>query len=496
MAKLSLKPWQIVLMPIALFIIFLIVINICYGIQEMTKLPTSPSGVPAQTDPYEYDWQLRTRQTTLTNHRGIGKETVDIGQFDIYSNNPYNHYGVDSSTMYSELYDIDDNLVGKLITNFGGVLSVDPDRVQLPASMHITFYTFFENQFYQLEAKLPREALKKAFDEITLDYAPPNLRIDPAYHNDIFFKFGLEGRVTVFVTNASRTSTRIVARYQAKKIKGSYVMDFVYDPNVIPINQDANGNFFYPLDDNPYHKLVTRETDIFTVGYLEDIKKNAPPYYEIVKAGKGVPAGFGKWEDDIQIKYPWKLEVIDPTGEWLGEYAVNYISEEQDTVLRDRIPEQTYALKPVPASFRTWVYDKPTGQRYFLEIDTYARIKHHWTRGGHITFFQDPNVDYLRKRFEYFFPNRTIADNDKPVKPEDFATLKIILDDTGKMSEIYLEKNGTKLPLDGAYHYYLAPVQEDGYWPQEGFDEYITEPKVDLTNPELSSLGDLQEDTQ
>lgn len=485
MAKQSPNPWLIIfilLLPVLVpllwvsgsLIVLTIKFMISYGDFTMSKavktnLPTSPTGVPAQTDPYEYNWQLDVDDTLLAYHRGGEKKSVGLGILYVESRN--------SSHLYSDFYDSKGNLARKLM-GAGGTHFTSPERWQLPAEMYITYYSELENQFYQLETDLPREAFKKAFDETFLDYLPVGWRKeDPTFSNAIELYVGPEGRVLVFVKNANNTSKRIVGRYQAKKIEGDYVLDVMDD-----------GNRRYALDENGnYNKEFTRE--YFFNTDFERVKKDAPPYYEMFKVGKGMPIGSGKWIDDIQIKYPWRLEVIDPTGDWLGEHAVNYISREWDTVLRDRLPEQMHALKPVPSNIKTWVYDKPTGQRYFLEIDTYARIKDNGTRNGLYTIYKDPNVDYLRKRFEYFFPNRTLADNDKPVKPEDFAVLKIILDNSGKMSEIYLEKNGVKLPLDGAYHYYLAPVQEDGYLPQEGFDEYITEPKVDLIDPELSSIN-------
>lgn len=465
MAKPPIKLWLI-----ALIIILTVIISLHHGFRTMnqTKLPTSPSHIPAQTDPYEYNWSLRADSTILARHAGRKKD----GEIYLRVEYVQSRHNED---MYTEFYDSDGKVVRKLISHSMGGDRSDFDRWQLPASMYITYYSWAENQFYQLEADLPRDKIKKAFDEITLDY--DTYRIDPTYGNEIYLSVGPEGRVAVFVTNASRTSKRLIARYQAKKISGDLVLDV----------QDDNGDSIFALDENGnYNPKFTRE--YFSDGYWEEVRQLAPPYYEMIKAGKGMPKGAGQWIDDIQIKYPWKLELVDPTGDWLGEYAVNYIDGEYDVVLRDRLPEQIHALKPVPSNIRTWVYDKPTGQRYYIEIDTYARIPDSWTRNGLNTLYKDPNVEYLRKRFKYFYPKNSLATNDTPVKPEEFATLKIILDGNGKMSEIYLEKNGIKLPLDGAYHYYLAPVKEDGYMPQEGFDKYITKPKIDLSNPELTSM--------
>lgn len=58
----------------------------------------------------------------------------------------------------------------------------------------------------------------------------------------------------------------------------------------------------------------------------------------------------------------------------------------------------------------------------------------------------------------------------------------------GKLAEAYLEKDGKRISIDGACHYYLAVVDPDkggGYYPYDyGFPYYLTEPKAkDLSNP-------------
>lgn len=58
----------------------------------------------------------------------------------------------------------------------------------------------------------------------------------------------------------------------------------------------------------------------------------------------------------------------------------------------------------------------------------------------------------------------------------------------GKLAEAYLEKDGKRISIDVAYHYYLAVVDPDkggGYYPYDyGFPYYLTEPNAkDLSNP-------------
>lgn len=95
MAKQSPNPWLIIfilLLPVLVpllwvsgsLIVLTIKFMISYGDFTMSKavktnLPTSPTGVPAQTDPYEYNWQLDVDDTRLANHRGGEKKKCGTG---------------------------------------------------------------------------------------------------------------------------------------------------------------------------------------------------------------------------------------------------------------------------------------------------------------------------------------------------------------------------------------------------------------------------------
>lgn len=113
MAKQSPNPWLIIfilLLPVLVpllwvsgsLIVLTIKFMISYGDFTMSKatksdLPTSPTGVPAQTDPYEYNWQLDVDSATLAYHRGGKKKGVGLGILYVESRN--------SPHLYSDFYD-------------------------------------------------------------------------------------------------------------------------------------------------------------------------------------------------------------------------------------------------------------------------------------------------------------------------------------------------------------------------------------------------------
>jgi hypothetical protein len=104
----------------------------------------------------------------------------------------------------------------------------------------------------------------------------------------------------------------------------------------------------------------------------------------------------------------------------------------------------------------------------------------------YIPYYQDPNLNAYFKNFQLLYPQRSLATNDQPAYPYDFANLKVELDADFKIKEIYLQKGKEKRALDGAYEYYLAPTDDrrGKYYPEPGHDYFLTQPKLkDLTDP-------------
>lgn len=341
----------------------------------------------------------------------------------------------------------------------------------VPDRMHLVYLNERDMGIYKLDVELPKEKIMEIRNNKGRGIT--DLHPDPDYRRDDWGKLVIafvgDDYITLYL-GSTRQNLKEVASWQATKVADRLTHEEVVE--------------LYQLDDP-----VRIEESVNREGHVEPkIKKFFPKLWKQYQAGE--------WRMDaehfkmMQTRFPWNLEVVDPTGDWLGEYEITYMNLEHYATLSDRLEQHKKELKPIPLKIRTWVFDKPLQKKYYVEIYTIPTPKWAAFRHSFPTYVGDPNATYLYKRFEYFYPNRSLKTNDIPAKPEEFATLKIILDNNGKMSEIYLEKNGIKLPLEGAYHYYLAEVDPDhgGYYPyDEDFEYFLTEPKMkDLSDPERS----------
>lgn len=341
----------------------------------------------------------------------------------------------------------------------------------VPDRMHLVYLNERDRGIYKLDVALPKE---KIMDMRTnKGRGITDLHPDPDYRKDdwgeLVIAFIGDDYITLYL-GSTRQNLKEVASWQATKVADRLTREEIME--------------LYDVDaPEVVDRAMNRE------GYVEpNIKQFYPKLWKQYQAGQ--------WRMDaeefkkMQTRFPWNLEVVDPTGDWLGEYEITYMNLEHYATLGDRLEQHKKELKPIPLRIRTWVFDKPLQKKYYLEIYTIPTPRWAATRHSFPTYVGDPNATYLYKRFEYLYPNRSLATNNTPAAPEDFATLKIVLDDNGRLSDIYLQKNDIKLPIDGAYHYYLAEVDPEhgGYYPyDDGFEYFITQPKMkDLSDPERS----------
>lgn len=341
----------------------------------------------------------------------------------------------------------------------------------VPDRMHLVYLNERDRGIYKLDVALPKE---KIMDMRTnKGRGITDLHPDPDYRKDdwgeLVIAFIGDDYITLYL-GSTRQNLKEVASWQATKVANRLTREEVME--------------LYDVDaPEVVDRAMNRES------YVElQIKQFYPKLWKQYQAGQ--------WHMDaeefkkMQTRFPWNLEVVDPTGDWLGEYEITYMNLEHYATLGDRLEQHKKELKPIPLRIRTWVFDKPLQKKYYLEIYTIPTPRWAATRHSFPTYVGDPNATYLYKRFEYLYPNRSLATNNTPAAPEDFATLKIVLDDNGRLSDMYLQKNDIKLPIDGAYHYYLAEVDPEhgGYYPyDDGFEYFITQPKMkDLSDPERS----------
>lgn len=341
----------------------------------------------------------------------------------------------------------------------------------VPDRMHLVYENYRNKGIYELDVALPKEEIMQM--RTNKGRGITDLHPDADYRVDDWSKLviGFVGDdYIILYLGSTRHNLKEVGYWQATKVADRLTREEMAEladtraPEVIDELMNA---------ESPVEKNMRTFFPNLWKRYQSGEWRMSPDWYKM-----------------MQTRFPWNLEVVDPTGDWLGEYEITYMNLEHYATLGDQLEQHKKEVKPIPLKIRTWVFDKPLQKKYFLEIHTIPSPRWAVLRTTFPTYGDDPNAIYLYKRFEYFFPNRSLATNNTPAKPEEFATLKIILDDNGKMGEIYLEKNGIKLPIEGAYHYYLAEVDPDqgGYYPyDEGFEHFLTEPKIkDLSDPERS----------
>lgn len=99
----------------------------------------------------------------------------------------------------------------------------------------------------------------------------------------------------------------------------------------------------------------------------------------------------------MQTRFPWNLEVVYPTGDWLGEYEITYMNLEHYATLGDKLEQHKKEPKPIPLKIRTWVFDRPLQKKCYVEIYTIPSPKWSAFRHSFPTYVGDPNATYLYK---------------------------------------------------------------------------------------------------
>lgn len=343
----------------------------------------------------------------------------------------------------------------------GNPLGGNPFEQPLPEVMHITYFDSYDNQFYQLIQSLPKEKLTTLFSKVYKGMA--DTENTPRIYNEIEIGFAPKG--WVIVTAVGPGIRQEIGSWQAKKIEADYTQ-------TVGLTQTGNLEWLKTHD--------VRKQDVASA--LKVFQTNYPEIYK--RWIKGEWTISPEWYKRMQTRYPWNLQVTAENGEWSGEYYAEYANTERYEILEDQIEQDKTRLKAVPIKLVTWITYKPTGVRYWVEVHLFPIPK--WSADQYIPYYNDPNLDYFFKRFEYLYPKRSLATNEQTVQPDDFSTIKMDFDDDFKLKDIYLQKGNEKLPIEGAYEYYLAPVDDDRgkYLPEMGHQYFLTEPKMkDLTDP-------------
>lgn len=336
----------------------------------------------------------------------------------------------------------------------------------LPDRLKLTYFSYLEDQFYQLDTPLPKQKIEQLFRKIYqgMPDSPEGSTIPTQYY---VFDIAIAPQGWIILFAVGPGIRKEIASWQAHKIEADYDVDIV--------QRESGG------DINFLRKQNMRKRNVDST--FKDLEKYAPTLYKNYKEGKGLPTS--EWYKQMQTKFPWNLEVTAPDGEWNGEYYAEYANTERYEVLSDQLQEDRTRQKAVPTKIWTWITYKPTGVKYYIEIHMFPIPK--WAAFRYIPYYQDPNLTLFYKNFQELFPLSTLARNEIPAHEAEFGKLHIDLDEDFKIKEIYLKRGKTIRPLDGAYEYYLAPIDlnRGGYYPEQGHPHYLTKPKL----PDLTDQG-------
>ncbi|HZF71547.1 DUF2931 family protein [Sulfuricurvum sp.] len=206
---------------------------------------------------------------------------------------------------------------------------------KFPHHVHLRWLSVAENQFYELNADLPVEKIRKLYEQGYRAHANNtafNVKTGEYKPLDgICFLMAPGGGVQV---NMIGGEGREIAFYKAKKID-------------MPWHEYHNV---------PKGKEGSREEDI---KYLTSEKFiDNPMAYDQIKNHK-IP--YGLWDEVYRLRYPWHVEILNPIA--YKQYYVEYVNAESFLVWEDQI-EQDKAKpdRPVPSHFGIY-FTNSAGER-------------------------------------------------------------------------------------------------------------------------------------
>ena len=322
----------------------------------------------------DIEWGVRSSEADLTRRKknNVGIDTVYV----------LSHVNHDLTTAFfaadgTWLRSIDGGggLWGRGDTPIGG----GDFKQALPDRFKLTYFSYLENHFYQLDALLPKQKIEALFRIVHLGMGDHDERgEDQNIYNSFDIAIAPQGWVILFATGPY-SNRKELAYYQAKKIDADYDVDI--------IQRQGGGELDWLRKQNFRKQNVDMTYD--------DLKKYAPSLYKNYKEGKGLPTS--EWYKQMQTKFPWNLEVTAPDGEWNGEYYAEYANTERYEVLSDQLQEDRTRQKAVPTKIWTWITYKPTGVKYYIEIHMFPIPK--WAAFRYIPYYQDPNLTLFYKNF-------------------------------------------------------------------------------------------------
>jgi hypothetical protein len=366
-------------------------------------------------------------------------DTGEVLKFDLNTSN---------DIITNKMFDAQGNEVERWLSNgqwgrgshgMGG----DITEKRIPKYFQIAYYDYVEDTFYQLRGELPQQRLYELFKQKTVDVRSSGIsrgRVIQRF-NQIQIGVAPKGYVIVWVGSDGHSDQVEIGQYQAQ-----------INSNLTPSEYNkkyGQGVSFELVDRWPLLKEWNMgkwdQKGEALVAKLKTGWLPTPEYYQMAR-----------------VKYPYRIEMTGNAQ--LVEYQGRYANKEREFVLNRDLAKAQTQLKGAPEDLWLFFNDKQ-GQRHSVRIDFYqkGRIKAEPDMNG---FIGEPDISTVWDAFHKLMPNRTIADNDKPVNDTDMATLEIHMsEDMGEVLA-YLVKGNQRIELP-LYKAELEDLKPYSYYQDE-----------------------------
>lgn len=210
----------------------------------------------------------------------------------------------------------------------------------VPNRLNLTWISYAENVFYDIDTQIDYEKMVKLFKEGYLDENKKFGRKKEEF-NVIMAGFAPGGVVVVWIAGAAKQVE--IGRYQASPIK-------------IPQEE---------IDKLDSHdKLLFEEANVKRI-----MSKESYVPLEVQKANAGKPIPFGLW-DTYRKKYNWKVNFQPGEQGKINDFSYALFNGERDILFKEVLPENNFQERAIPLDFGFGWKDQ-SGQNYggYIKFD-------------------------------------------------------------------------------------------------------------------------------
>lgn len=290
-----------------------------------------------------------------------------------------------------------------------GGIGTEPRLSALPKTLHLAYYDYQEDRFYELQAELPQKKLYDLFKQTMVDYDMMVGKIIPRF-DSLTIGVAPQGYVMVWASRGDGLNqVELAGPLKATVMQGMTVERY---------NRETKPAF--PLDPDRW-------------AYLSDGTKLKPETVAKLKSGWLPDTAYYEMQ---RIKYPWRYRLsgnarLDEIEERQGNQEHFYYGPWQ-------MPEYKNlgAMRGVPEGAVFWFTDK-AGKRHRVAIDF----------SGKARVAGEQDISEMFAAFEQVFPKHELWQNDYLPSEDEMATVDIHVSEDFKTYTATLIKGNQSVPL-------------------------------------------------